>query len=417
MNDQNPKRKTVTVDKNRLVEMFLQLAAIRSPGFEVGAIQDWLERVIGVLFHLTATFDEAGKDQDGYQCGNLMFVLPATEGYENLPCIGLDAHVDTVDVPKGFRVTPVVDGDIIRSDGSTILGADCKCGVAAILEALNLLQKDNIPHGPIQVVFSVGEELGMIGWRNLDQSRILAKQFVVVESGELAKLLIGCAGKIKWRADFFGQASHGGEPEKGLNALLVASHALHCAQLGGILGRGDQTNPLALGLVRADAKKDEVFINVSEFQAGIPYPATNVLPAMATVSGEFRGHNIVKMNELYSNLDQVFNLAANGCKSGNGQVQGKVKMEFDIPYLPYSLQSSHPLVQSVLSAMAHAGISNAYAANYTPAATHSNIIGGLGIPAVVLGAGGRNHHSLNELLIVEEMVGAAQTLVEFLRAD
>ena len=82
--------------------------------------------------------------------------------------------MDTVEPGRGVK--PSVVGERIESDGTTILGGDCKAGVAAILEALESLLEDGTPHRPIEVAFTREEEIGLIGARNLDFSRIKAKR-------------------------------------------------------------------------------------------------------------------------------------------------------------------------------------------------------------------------------------------------
>lgn len=115
--------------------------------------------------------------------------LPATSGYENVPAIGFIAHMDTVSdycnhdikpvitenyngealtLPAGITLSPdnfphlksLKGRTLITSDGSTILGADDKAGIAEILTLIEHLQKDNIPHGTICVAFTPDEEIG-----------------------------------------------------------------------------------------------------------------------------------------------------------------------------------------------------------------------------------------------------------------
>ena len=116
--------------------------------------------------------------------------LPATKGYENAPAIGFIAHMDTVSDYCNHDITPVItenfngesltlpagitlsvhdfphlgtlkERTLITSDGSTILGADDKAGIAEILTMIEHLQKGNIPHGTICVAFTPDEEIGM----------------------------------------------------------------------------------------------------------------------------------------------------------------------------------------------------------------------------------------------------------------
>lgn len=410
------KTRKVTPDLTRMVETFCQLATIRSPGLAVGAIMGWLDAIIRKQFGLQPSFDEVGKGMPGYECGNMKFVVPATPGCESLPMIGLDAHVDTVAVPPGRQIRPVTSDDTITSDGTTILGADDKCGVTAILEALWLLQESGIPHGPIQVVFSVGEELSMYGWRGIDRSQIKADRFICLEAGSLAQLAIGCAGKIKWRAIFTGQASHAHDPEKGLNAILVAAYTINMARAGDAFGY-DPKHRDSYGVIRSKSgdPDGDVFVNLSGISGGDPFPATNVVPASVEICGEFRGHNHERMEQGLEHLIDVVNQSVWRLKSVDGTCQAKVEWQTETPYQPCFLPPDHELTRHVLQAMKQAKVKDAKPQRIY-GATHANVINALDIPAVVLHAGGHKPHSVDEYLVIDEMVGAACVLVEALKA-
>ena len=92
-----------------------------------------------------------------------------------VPKLYLTSHMDTV-VPA-INVKPIVKDDgYIYSDGTTILGADDKAGLAAMLEVLQVIKEQQIPHGQIQFVITVGEESGLIGAKELN-SELLDADF------------------------------------------------------------------------------------------------------------------------------------------------------------------------------------------------------------------------------------------------
>ena len=92
------------------------------------------------------------------QIGNLICHWPA-KGKDSPP-IMLNAHMDTV-LPTP-EMTPVVKADAVYSDRSSVLGADDKAGVAAIVEAVAMVDEAGLPHGPIDLVFTVGEDVGSV---------------------------------------------------------------------------------------------------------------------------------------------------------------------------------------------------------------------------------------------------------------
>lgn len=81
--------------------------------------------------------------------------------------------MDTVKPGKGIK--PIIKDGVIYSDGTTILGGDDKGGIAAIVEALRVIKENNIDHANIEVVFTIAEETGLLGAKNLDYSKISAK--------------------------------------------------------------------------------------------------------------------------------------------------------------------------------------------------------------------------------------------------
>ena len=127
------------IDEQRLLETFLSLVRIGSPSGEEAAIAVELEtrlRDLGLAVELDA------------MC-NIVAKLPG----QGAPVL-LAAHMDTV--KSGQGVQPVVEEGVVRSDGTTILGADDKSGIAVILELLQTLAEDELPHPPLEVVITSG---------------------------------------------------------------------------------------------------------------------------------------------------------------------------------------------------------------------------------------------------------------------
>ncbi|MBC8499134.1 MAG: M20/M25/M40 family metallo-hydrolase, partial [Candidatus Atribacteria bacterium] len=141
------------VNKKRLVESFMELVKIDSISREERNLADFLIEKLE-NFGLEVTVDQAGEKAKS-NSGNIIARFKGN--IKEATPIMFSAHMDTV-VP-GKNIKPVYEGDKILSSGKTILGADDKAAIAALLEALRIIKEDNIPCGDIEIVFSICEEI------------------------------------------------------------------------------------------------------------------------------------------------------------------------------------------------------------------------------------------------------------------
>lgn len=132
------------------------------------------------------------------EVGNVMMSKPATPGHENAPVVILQGHQDMVAEKRGDKkhdfltdpITTIVDGDWVKADGTT-LGADNGLGCAT---AMAVLLDDSIIHGPLQCLFTVDEEQGLIGANGLQPGFVDGSILLNLDSEEHGSLVIGCAG-------------------------------------------------------------------------------------------------------------------------------------------------------------------------------------------------------------------------------
>lgn len=132
------------------------------------------------------------------EVGNVVMTKPATPGHEDAPTIVLQGHQDMVAEKRGDKVhdfmtdpiTTIVDGDWVKADGTT-LGADNGLGCAT---AMAVLLDDTLTHGPIEALFTVDEEQGLIGANGLQPGFITGSILLNLDSEEHGQLVIGCAG-------------------------------------------------------------------------------------------------------------------------------------------------------------------------------------------------------------------------------
>ncbi|MEZ5163987.1 MAG: M20/M25/M40 family metallo-hydrolase [Fimbriimonadaceae bacterium] len=147
------------VNQDRLVTLFKELIQINAPARAERECVDYVKNLLTEM-GLEVTEDDAGEKIGG-NAGNMIAVHRGNT--PNAPTIFLSAHFDTVEPTAGLKI--VEEDGVIRSDGTTILGADDKGGMAPAIEAIRMLQESGAPHGDIVLAFCVAEEVGLLGRR------------------------------------------------------------------------------------------------------------------------------------------------------------------------------------------------------------------------------------------------------------
>jgi tripeptide aminopeptidase len=255
------------VNHERLKNLFLELVQIDSLSRrerEVALRPQREAESAGAV----CSYDNAGEKVRG-NIGNLIAKIPGN--ILGTPPFLLAAHMDTV--APGEGVKPIVDGDIVRTDGSTVLGGDDKSGCAVICEVLHRLRESGIPHGPIEAVFTICEEIGLQGARNLDLGLISAKEGLVYDSDAPGHLVVRAPSAVSIRFTVKGLEAHAGvAPERGLSAIKIAAEAIAAMRLGRI--------------------DDETTANLGVIEGG---RAGNVIPSEVVVRGEARSRNAAKL--------------------------------------------------------------------------------------------------------------------------
>lgn len=360
----------LVINRDRVVGAFLELAAIDSPSGDEDAIAAELERRLR----------ELGLEPSQDAAGNVHARL-AGEG----EAILLSAHMDTVEPGRGIR--PAWDGpDIIRSDGTTILGADNKAGCAVILEVIASALEDGAPTRPIEVAISRGEEVGLVGAQNMDYSRISAKVAVVIDSGGPPSSIQGQAPyHYVYDVEVHGRAAHAGvEPEKGIPAITVAAEAV----LGLPQGRIDF----------------ETTGNVGTIAGGL---VRNAVPDYARIEGEMRSMEFEKVESLVARA-----------KDHLAEVQerhpgARLESRFTLGYPGYRLEPGDPAADLVFAVLRELGMEPD--PHPVGGGTDGNVFRGHGISAIVIGRGGYNQHTKDEYLVVPEMLECARVVEAIVR--
>ncbi len=156
------------INRERLAETFRFLAEIDSVSKDEANIAGELKKILESL-GAEIFIDNAGE-KTGSNTGN---ILAKFKGNTDAPPLLLNAHIDTVEPGKGVKA--ILNNSIFTSDGTTILGADDKSAIAVILETIRVIQENHLKYGPIELLLTVCEEIGLLGAKHLDFNLITAK--------------------------------------------------------------------------------------------------------------------------------------------------------------------------------------------------------------------------------------------------
>lgn len=359
------------IQADRLKALFLELVKIDSLSRREGAIAERLAREMRDLGG-TVTFDRAA-DAVGGEVGNLVARIPGTA---DAPPMLLCAHMDTVE--PGAGVKPVVDGDVVRSDGTTVLGGDDKSGVAIICECVRACREHGLSYPPIDVVFTICEEVGLLGARHLDLSLVGAKRGFVFDSDAVGFVFTRAPGSNLLEATIRGQAAHAGmAPEQGVSAIRVASEAIAAMRLG-----------------RIDA---ETTSNIGLISGG---RAINIVPDEVRIRGEARSHDPDKLNAQCAHLRRCIEDAVAKHPGSSADVTIKPMYE------PMKVDDDADIMRLLRAAAAKANrpIESAGMGGGCDA----NVLNERGLQVVNLGTGMREIHTTHEWLKVSDMVATAE---------
>ena len=316
------------INEQRLLKTFLDLVAIDSPSGH--------ERAIGE--ELMRRFTELGGQVERDEHGNVIARWPNSHGEWLL----LSAHMDTVGQDTGIK--PQIRDGVIYSDGKTILGGDDKSGVAAILEVLRSLREAKLPHPPLEVVISVGEEVGLLGARLLDKSKLRSRHGYVLDAGgPIGTIAVSAPSQDSLVVTVIGKKAHSGsEPERGINAIRVASEAIAAMPLGRI--------------------DPETTANIGTIHGGT---ARNIVPDRVSVVGEARSRNVAKLEAQTTAMVRAFEEAA-------GRHGAHVEIDVKRAYSGYCLTEATPVVARAAARRAVSGSRRSCttaAAGLTPTST------------------------------------------------
>ncbi|MGL5544296.1 MAG: M20/M25/M40 family metallo-hydrolase [Cetobacterium sp.] len=361
----------------RLVENFLDMVKISSPSKNERAIGDYLIKLLEDL-GLEVKEDNAGEINGG-NCGNIIGVLKSPGKKRFL----FSAHMDTV-VPCE-KITPIVENGVIKSDGTSILGGDDKGGIAAIIEMLRVIKENNLEHPEIIVVFSMAEEIGLLGSKVFDiESYGVDFGFILDSSGKPGKIITKAPSAARGIIKIIGKPAHAGiSPESGINALTVAAHAITKIKLGRI----DSETTSNIGVVKGGQ-------------------ATNIVMPSVELDYEARSLSNEKLENL---LKETFQIFEDVCKEFGAKIENTVKVE----YPGFALEDNAEVVEIVKAACKKIGIESETVSS--GGGSDTNIYNNKGVPSVNLAVGMSKVHTLEEYIEIKDLVDLSKILVEIIK--
>ncbi len=377
------------IDRERLVSEFLALVQISSASRREGEVA---RRLVATLEGMGAKVetDDAGSKVGG-ETGNILARFTGTASHA--PPLLLSAHMDTV--PPCEHIRPVVQGAIIRTDGTTVLGGDDKAGIVAVLEAVRTARARRIAHGSIEVLFTICEEVGLAGAKHFDLGRLTARTGLVLDVDGVHDLVTDAPAANALLVTVEGLEAHAGVcPERGLSAIAIAAQAVAGMRLG-----------------RIDA---ETTANLGVIEGGV---ATNIVPNRVRIRGETRSLSVEKLEAQTAHMRGCFEAAAAAHRVllDGHEHTGRCEVRVQRNYERLHLGDDARIVRLV--GLAARRLGRPFRTRATGGGSDANVFTSRGLEVANLACGMRDIHTVNEWVDVEDLFATAEHLVELLRVN
>ncbi len=374
------------INRDRLAETFKCLAEIDSISRAESAICSEIRQRLDQLGAKTVIDNSAS--QTGSDTGNLIAFF---EGRNSAAApLLLNAHMDTVEPGRGIKA--VLKDGVFTSAGDTILGADDKSAIAILLETMNVLKENRLNHAPLELVFTTCEEIGLLGALHLDLDLLKATMGYALDASDINGIITRAPGARWFEFKIHGKSAHAGAaPEKGINAIALASKAIASLEIGRI--------------------DHETTTNIGVIKGGL---AANIVPDLVTVTGEVRSHASLKLQKYADIMVNAFEYVVKTEKKTTG--------DSELPYLTVDIKNdfpgtnipdNHPIVMLALDAAENLGRS--LEIKSSGGCADANIFFQKGLVMGVLGTGMRKVHTVRETVGLDDMIAGCQLLIEIIR--
>ena len=373
------------MNKERLLKNLIEMLKIHSPSKKEGTYAKYL---VNLLKEMGASiYLDEGYLQYG---GNSPSIIAKFRGNIEGEGITLAAHMDVIE--PNLNVEPIIEENIIKTNGTTTLGGDDKAGVASIIEVLKTIKEKNVSHKDIYVVLTPCEEIGMLGakylnWEKVPDNMMPPKNMIVVDNAGKSGIVAHSApSKYDIKITFQGQKAHAGiEPEKGINAITLASHALSFIEIGRI--------------------DDLTTSNFSTITSQFP---SNVVPDTCSVSGEIRSHSEEKILKIIESYKAI-------CDKTTKKLGGNYKFDYKCDY-PV-LKPKDNLKFAKQFAEVYDSLNVPSELKVIGGGSDSNIFAKQGFNSIIIGVGMNNVHTVEEYLEIEELFKTTEAILSYIKGN
>ena len=349
------------------LELFTELAGILSPPGEERAVADRIARELSEL-GVALREDDCGP-RIGSTIGNLYGRLdPTAPGTPLFFC----AHLDTV--PPAGPIAPFIDEDgFVRNRGGTILGADNKAAVVAIVEAVRRVVEEPRPHAGVELVFTPMEEVGLIGAKEFDTRTLTARNGYVYDmAAPIGTVIMAAPSARKVDFRFHGRAAHSGMyPEEGRSAIAAAARAVADFRLG----RLDDATTANVGVIRGGT-------------------ARNIVPEWCSFEAEVRSLDDRTVAGVLEEMLEIATFAAS-------LAECDLETEVGADYKAYRFSRDDVVVQLALRALERTG--HTVRLETTGGAADANVFNDRGLACLNLANGMKDIHTPDERIAVDDL--------------
>ncbi|TVQ33870.1 MAG: M20/M25/M40 family metallo-hydrolase [Phycisphaeraceae bacterium] len=329
------------------------------------------------------------------QTGNLYADLPGTRPG---PRLLFSTHLDVVPLCAGAK--PTREGGRIVPQGNTALGGDNRTGCAVLVTLVETLLKNNLPHPPITLLFTVREESGLQGAHQIEPADLKGAVMGFNVDGKIpAELITGAVGAERWEAEIRGRAAHAGvAPEKGISSTLIASIAIAEAHKGGWFGKVEKPEGRGTSNVGIFGGKDRK-------PAG---DATNVVTDFVYLKGETRSPDTTFAAAITAAYRDALKKAVAQVTTADGAA-GELKFDGAAQYPSFNLPDDSPAVRHAKRAAESLGMKPTTV--FSNGGLDANWLAGHGVPTVTIGAGQYEIHTVNEYVELSEFTDGCRLAV------
>ena len=367
------------INEQRLLKRFRDLILIDSPAQKEAACVAHIKKELESM-GLEVHEDDAAS-RIGGNANNLIAWKRGT--LKDAQKIFLSAHMDTVEPTPSLQL--IEEDGVIRTDGNTILGADCKSGLAPAIEAVQALIDTGEDHGDVCLLFSVQEEIGLKGADAMKIEDLNLDYGFVLDTGPpVGTYVTRTATHDKLDITIHGRPAHAGkDPENGLNALQVAADAIQGMKLGRI---GPETTA-----------------NIGSIEGGT---ATNVVMAEVRLKAEARSTSVEELDAQVAHMIDRFEAAAAAWGT-------TVEIDHQRHYRSYHVAEDTPVVRVAQAASLALGFDPKL--RTTLGGSDANVFNAKGLPSIVVATGMDKIHTHEEFIKVQDLVDTARLALELIR--